>query len=201
MDEKTEELREIFIDATGADAVTERQEESPGSITDADADADESTERLRELVGTMRERYEFTTDLDDDDLLVLLRRFHDGADDGAIAGELGVDPAAVFDARMDLHLVRDRERERLPVERLRPLVADGADDDAVAAELGAEGAAVDRARRIAEAEAEATRANDRFRDGFEERLTDSELSARLARDAREDGLREATEDMETDVSF
>ena len=199
MDEKTEELRDIFIDTTGSDTVTERQEESRGSLT---RDADDVEGRLRELVDAMSDRYEFDSNLGEAALLTVVRTFYDGADDETIADELGVDEAAVVTARLDLHLVRESDCDApFDFDALQRLVADGADLGEMAAELDADRETVARYRRVAETEAEATRANDRFRDEFAELLTDSDLSGRLARDAREDGLEEATEDIETDVSF
>ena len=67
MDEKTAELRDIFVEVTDEETVTESQEESPGSLADRD-EADE--ERLAALVGTMRERCSFETELADGTLVV-----------------------------------------------------------------------------------------------------------------------------------
>jgi hypothetical protein len=199
MDEKTAELRDIFIEATGADTVTERQEAARGSLT---ADEERSLERVAELVAAMRDRYEFQTELDDQTLVRLVDRFFDDADDASIAGDLGVDESTVFRARMDLHLLREADREApFDLETLRTRVAEGADVDTCAAELDADVSTVRRYCRVVAAQNEARRANHRFRDEFAELLTDSDLSGRLASDAREDGLKEATEDMETDVSF
>ncbi|MFB6256108.1 MAG: conditioned medium-induced protein 4 [Haloplanus sp.] len=174
MDDKTAELRDIFLDATGEKTATERQAERRGSLVDAD-DPETVDARLRDLVVAMRERYDFVTDLDSDAYVRLLRGFYDDEDDGTLADELGVDAETVAWARLDCHLVRDADR----------------DDDAPDAI---------RERAVA-ADREATRVNDRFRDTFVDLLTDADLSGRLASDTREDGLREATEDIETDVSL
>ncbi len=200
MDDKTAELRDIFIDATGSDTVTERQEEARGSLTE---DERAIARRVLELIENMRERYDFETDLDDEALQRLVYGYFDGDDDAAIADELGASEEAVFDARMDLHLVREADRDApFDVDRLRKRLADAdPDDTTLAAAFDADEATVARHRRVAEAEAEATRANGRYRDEFTELLTDSDLSARLAQDAHDDGLREATEDIETNVSF
>ncbi len=199
MDEKTAELRDIFIEATGSDTVTERQEAARGSLT---ADEERSLERVAELVAAMRDRYEFQTDLEDQTLVRLVDRFFDDADDASIAEDLDVDEETVFRARMDLHLLRETDREApFDLETLRTRVAEGADVETCAAELDADVSTVRRSCRVVAAQNEARRANHRFRDEFAELLTDSDLSGRLASDAREDGLREATEDMETDVSF
>ncbi|MFC6726545.1 conditioned medium-induced protein 4, partial [Halobium palmae] len=107
MDEKTEELRDIFVETTGSDTVTEGQEEARGSLTD-ERSADE---RVAELVETMREEYAFVSGLDDDGYEAVVRRYHDGEDDAAIADALGVDPKTVFEARTDLHLVDDGDRD------------------------------------------------------------------------------------------
>jgi DNA-binding Lrp family transcriptional regulator len=115
--------------------------------------------------------------------------------------EAAPDPDAVFRARMDLHLVRDDDRDApFDLDDLRALVAEGADREACAAALDADEGTVARYRRVVASEAAATRANERFRDAFADLLADVP-STRLADDARKDGLREATEDIETDVSF
>ncbi|MDS0297463.1 conditioned medium-induced protein 4 [Halogeometricum sp. S1BR25-6] len=203
MDEKTAELRDIFVETTGSESVTERQEESPGSLTDA-PDDEERNRRVAELVAAMRERYEFESDLSGEDLRRVVRGFFDGDADAELAAvlEANADKADVFVARTDLHLLRESDADApFSLDALRSLLDDGADDEACAAALDADAETVARARRVVEARREATRANDRFRGEFEELLTDSDLSARLAEDARRDGLREATEDIETDVSL
>ncbi|MDS0295833.1 conditioned medium-induced protein 4 [Halogeometricum luteum] len=203
MDEKTAELRDIFVETTGSESVTERQEESPGSLTDA-PDDEERNRRVGDLVAAMRERYEFETDLSDADLRRIVRGFFDGDTDAELASvlEVNADEGEVFVARTDLHLLRESDADApFSLDEFRSLLADGADDEACAAALDADAGTVARVRRVVEARREATRANDRFRTEFEELLTDSDLSARLAEDARRDGLREATEDIETDVSL
>jgi hypothetical protein len=204
MDEKTAELRDIFVETTGSDTVTESQAEGRGSLADT-ADEAAVDERLAELVATMRDRYDFRTDLDDEALVALVRGVYAGEDDDALAADLGVDPETVRTARLDLHLVRSADREpqeaSVSFDRLRRLVAEGASLDDCVAEVDADRATVARLRAVALADRQSTRANDRFRDEFEELLTDAALQTSHAEGAHEDGLREATEDMETDVAF
>lgn len=199
MDEKTAELRDIFIDTTGSDTVTESQEETRGSLTETGGQTDA---RVAELVGTMREKYTFVSGLEDDELQQVVERFYDNESDADIAAAIGVDEDTVFNARMDLHLVRQTDREA-PFElgELRTLLVEETPVDERATVLGADEALVSHYSEVVEADLESTRANDRFRDEFEELFTDSALTNRMAQDAREDGLREATEDIETDVSF
>ena len=197
MDEKTEELRDIFLETTGSDTVTERQEAGRGSITGGEAVTDE---RLADLVGTMRERFTFRSSLGTDALVTILRGFFDGRADADLADELDVEEETVFEARMDLHLVTDADRT--PVDdAVRPLVVDGASLDECVEAVDADAEAVRRAFLVTTSEAAAARASHRFRDEFAELLSDEDLSARFASDARRDGLEEATEDLETDVSF
>jgi len=119
MDDKTAELRDIFLDATdGEGAVTERQAERRGSLVDVDNPADVD-DRLRDLVATMRERYEFETDLDPDAYVRLIRGFYAGDDDDTLAEALGVGRAAVVRARLDCHLVRESDGETPAVEASR----------------------------------------------------------------------------------
>ncbi|WP_416838377.1 conditioned medium-induced protein 4 [Haloferax sp. DFSO52] len=201
MDEKTAELRDIFIEATGSETVTERQTESRGSLADID-DPEEVRARVLDLVTTMRERYEFETTLSDDALVNLVVGYFDGESDEELAVELDVSPDAIRTARLDVHLVRDTDRDApFDMDRLDKLLVDGADDDAIAEKLDVPTDVVARFRPVAEADIRSSRANYRFRDDFTELLTDDDLSQRMAEDARNDGLREATEDIETDVSL
>lgn len=198
MDEKTEELRDIFVEATGSDTVTENQEESHGSL----AGDEDNDERVRELIAMMRDRYEFASDLSDAELERVVERYYDGDDDAEIADAVGVDEEAVFDARMDVHLVRDADRDApFDLDDLRSLHVDEVPLAERAERLGSDEETVAHYAEVVEAEMESTRANDRFRDEFAELLADADLEGGLTADANEDGLREATEDMETDVSF
>jgi hypothetical protein len=197
MDEKTAELRDIFVDTTGADTVTERQESGRGSLADR---ADVSDETLVDRVEAMRDRFDFRSSLSTDALVTVLRGFFAGRTDEALAAALDVDAADVFAARMDLHLVTDDDHT--PVDdAVRPLVRSGAGVETAVEAVDADPDVVRRAYRVVEADRAATRVNDRFRDEFADLLSDEDLSRRLASDARRDGLRDATEDLETDVSL
>lgn len=198
MDEKTEELRDIFLEATGSETVTERQEEGRGSIRGGDDAV--SDERLTALVDRMRDRFTFRSSLDTDSLVTVARGFFAERTDADLASELDVDETDVFEARMDLHLVADADHTSVD-EAVRPLVVDGASIEACLEAVEAAPETVRRAYLVTESEAAATRASHRFRDEFAELLTDEEISAHLASDARRDGLKDATEDLETDVSF
>jgi len=218
MDEKTAELRDIFVETTGSDTVTERQAESPGTLTDRDEAA--VRERVRELVAAMRERYDFSTALDDATYAQIARARFELDDDAAIAAALAagddaggegdddgvaVDADAVRDARFDLHLVReaDRDVDDAPFEYadVKSLTAEGRSIVDCAAALDADPDAVAKYARVARVDLTSTRANDRFRDEFRDLLTDAEIEGNHAESAREDGLKEATEDIETNVSL
>lgn len=222
MDEKTEELRDLFVDATGSETVTERQEASPGSLVDRDDDALEA--RVAELVATMRERYDLDsgpedTVLDDEAYERVVYGFFAGEDDEAIADELGeeldddraddpdgadsgIDARTVRDARLDLHLVAEADRDA-PFEyaALKRLLAADRSVEAAAAELDVDPEVVREFVPVARADLASTRVNDRFRDEFRDLLTDADMEESHAATAREDGLRDATEDIETDVSL
>ena len=221
MDEKTAELRDIFVETTGSDTVTERQAESPGTLTDRDEAA--VRERVRELIAAMRERYDFSTGLDDATYARIARARFELDDDAAIAAALAagddaggesdddapepvaVDADAVRDARFDLHLVReaDREVDDAPFEyaEVKSLTAEGRSIVDCAEALDADPDAVAKYARVARVDLTATRANDRFRDELRDLLTDAEIEGNHAESAREDGLKEATEDIETNVSL
>lgn len=216
MDEQTEHLRDVFLEATGEETVTERQEASPGSLVDRDEAA--VTDRIVAIVGTMRERESFETGLSTAAYGRVARGVFGGESDEAIAGALdaheefglrsdtgeAIDAETVRRARLDLHLVRASDRETVaPYAALRQLLADDPDRSAetCARRLDAPIEAVERALPAARADLASARVNDRFRDEFRSLLTDADLSESHAAAAREDGLREATEDIETDVSF
>lgn len=200
MDEKTEELRNLFVDITDESTVTEEQEESHGSLG-----SEESVdERLQEIVSQMRAKYEFTTSLSDDALVTVVKGFYVDDSDAEIARELGDEPSSetVSRARIDLHLLRDRDLDApFDLDELRTLLADGADTATCAAELDVSESTIRRYRRVVEAQDEARRVNERFRSEFENVLHDRELSDRMTEDIQQDGLEDATEGMETNVSF
>jgi hypothetical protein len=198
MDEKTEELRDIFLETTGSDTVTERQEASRGSLKD-DA-GDSSDERLSELVERMRERFAFESSLSTPELVTVLRGFFDGTSDADLAAVLDVSESTVFEARMDLHLVTEADRTPVDDAVHSLVVADASFEECLGA-VDADADVVRRSYLLNVSRVAATRASHRFRDEFAELLTDEDLSHRLASDARRDGLKDATEDLETDVSL
>ncbi len=196
MNDKTEELRDIFTDVTdGEETVTESQENTRGSL-ERDERTDE--ERLESVVQQMRERYGFETELSNDELLTVARGFYDERSDADIADELGADEDEVFEARMALHLVGEYDADEVDLAAIRDREED---DTTLAAEYGVSEPQIRRYRRVAEAEDQSRAANDRYRDEFDSVLADAELSERMASDLREDGLEDATEGMETDVDF
>ncbi|WP_135821792.1 conditioned medium-induced protein 4 [Halostella litorea] len=199
MDEKTEELRDIFIDVTDEETVTESQEETPGSLTD---ETEGVEDRLRSVVSRMRERYEFGTDLGDGDLVTLVELFYDGESDATIARELDVSRKVAFRARLDLHLVRDRDTDApFDLAALRERLTDDPSTAELADEFDVSESTVRRYRRVVRAQNESRGANDRYRDEFDRLLADGDLSGGLTEDVQEDGLADATEGMETDVDF
>lgn len=198
MDEKTEELRDIFIDATGSETVTEHQAESPGSLAEDATDG----ERVRELLTELHDTHEPETDLDTGDYETLARLFFEDADDETIAEEVGIDTATAFRARLDCHLVRESDRDApFDIDELRSLLVADVPPAECAEQLGVEQSVLDEYVAVVETQLASTRANARFRDGLAELLSDEELGERLAAGSRDDGLDEATEDMETNVSL
>ncbi|ELY78761.1 hypothetical protein [Natrinema pallidum] len=196
MNDKTEELRDIFTDVTdGEETVTESQENTRGSLErDERSDAD----RLESVVQQMRERYEFETELSDDELIRVAKAFYDGTSDAEIADELGVEAAEVFEARLSLHLVGEDDADEVDLAAIRDREED---DTTLAAEYDVSEARIRRYRRVADAKDQSRAANDRYRDEFDSILADADLSERMTSDLREDGLEDATEGMETDVEF
>lgn len=200
MDEKTERLRDIFLGLAEGGSVTEPQEESRGSLVRADA----ADERIRAVVERMRERFDFSTSLSDDQLVTVVRAFFAGASDAGIARELGDASLdrAVARARLDLHLVLDRDLDApFDLAALGRAVDAGRPVADLATEFGVSESTVRRYRRVVETQRQRRSVTDRYRDEFERIVADRDLGERLTADARRTGLEDATEGMESNVSF
>jgi len=199
MEKKTEELRDIFMDVTDEETVTETQEETHGSLG-SEADVEQ---QLLDAVAEMRDALTFETDLSDDEYVAVVRGFYAGDSDADIAADLDdVAPSAVAAARVDLHLFRDADTDApFDIAELRDLLEAGASVDDCAADLDADEATVRRFRRVVEAQDAARTVNHRFTDEFENVLRDREISGRMTENVQQDGLDDATEGMETNVSF
>jgi hypothetical protein len=197
MDEKTEELRDIFMDVTDEETVTESQEDTHGSLN-SEADVEQ---RLRDVVAQMRDEQDFETTLSDEDLVTVVRGYYAGESDADIAADLGdADEETVARARVDLHLFRDADAPFDLVE-LRDLLEDDADVADCAAELDASESTVRHYRRVVAAKDTARTVNHRYTGEFENVLRDREISDRMTENVQQDGLDDATEGMETNVSF
>ena len=200
MDEKTERLRNLFMDITEESTVTERQEQSRGSLTPTE----KADERLESVIKEMSERYEFTTTLSVEQLIGVVRGYFDDRSDAEIARDLGDASLGktVSRARIDLHMLRESDTDApFDLKGLRKLLDRDASVEKCADELDVSASTIRRYRRIVDAQREKQRVQDRFYEEFENILTDRELSDRLAREIREDGLEDATEGMESNVSF
>jgi hypothetical protein len=200
MDDKTEELRDLFVDVTDEKAVTESQTEEPGSLTGTDT-ADVA-EQLDVVIERLRDRTAFETDLPNDTLRQVVRGFYSGKDDAVLADALDSTPETVFHARMDLHLVDDADTD-FPFDytTLRDAWSDDADVDSLAAEFDTTPDTVERALRVADTQDRIRRVSQRFQSEFEDAIPDTTLSIQLTDVAQEDGLDEAAEDIETNTKF
>lgn len=198
MDDKTAQLRDIFLDVADDETVTESQEPTRGTLA---GDRPPVDERLVDVIERMRERFAFETALEDGTYAAIVRRYYDGEDDATIAQALGVDAATVFAARADLHLVREADAPDVDVAALRERVADGADPLSAAATLGHDEETARRAAAVLRSTDASRRVSHRYRSEFQEVLTDADVAVRLTAGVQEDGLEDATEDAETDVQF
>lgn len=200
MDKKTEELRDIFMDVTDEETVTESQAETHGSLA-SEADV---AERLHAVVADMRETLEFGTSLSTEELVTVVRGYYEGRGDTEIARELGDESLSktVARARRELHLLRDADTDPpFDFDAFREAV----DGDVTAADLAdrfdVSQSTVRRYRRVVETQAEMRRVNNRYTDEFERLLEDRDLRDRHAKGATEDGLEDATEGQETEMSL
>ncbi|MFB6184555.1 MAG: conditioned medium-induced protein 4 [Haloarculaceae archaeon] len=214
MDEKTEELRDIFMDVADEETVTERQTEARGSLDERDEETVRG--RLRDTIERMRDREAFRTDFETETYVDLVYGFYDGDDDATLASDLDLSEADAFAARADCHLLRDddldapvdhealadtlAEQDDRPVED-HLVEVDGDRLAAIAAALDVPESDLRRYRRALVARNDALRVSHRYGDQFEEILTDADLSGSLTEGVTRDGLEEATEDIETDLSL
>ena len=194
MDEKTEELRDIFLSMSDEESVTESQSEDRGSLLG------KSEGDLSAVVEDLREKFGFELSLSDDERIKLVEEFYDGATDDELATTLDLDTETVFRARMELHLLREDEPD-LDAEIVDQIRESTSTADELAAEFDLSERAVQRCRAVLDARERSRRVSHRFKTAYEERLTDTELTDHLAADATEDGLKEATEGAETNTNF
>ncbi|ERH09026.1 MAG: hypothetical protein J07HX64_00778 [halophilic archaeon J07HX64] len=202
MDEKTEQLRDIFMDVADGETVTETQQDAHGSLATDEGSVDA---QLQSVLERLHGKFDLQSSLEDDQLCQLVRAFYAGEDDDAIAGSIGCTSEAVFRTRMDLHLVRDDE---VPNEELETAIR--AEDpefdgdvpvDRLAAEFDADRNRIERAAAAVAAVDRSRRVSQRFRTAFEEVLTDADLSVQFTAEAHEDGLEDATEGAEVGVEL
>jgi hypothetical protein len=198
--EKAEQLRDLFVDVTDESTVTEERNEERGTLPDKDEIDDE----IRGVIEDMRDEYGFETSLEDDELVTVVRLYHDGASDAQIARELGDDSLdkTVRRARIGLHLFRDSDFDApFEIDRLRELLDQDATNADAADELGVSASTVRSYRDAVEARREAEAAENEYADRFEAILEDREIAETFTSDAKRDGLEGATEDAEVDVDL
>jgi len=200
MDKKTEDLREVFLDVAEEATVTERQEDTRGSIA---VDDDAVADRLRSTIATMEDQYDVAPEFSTTELIELVRLFYDGESDDEIARELGgFDADSVARARFDLHLVTAEDREGpIDTDALPERLDSDRSPGEIADRVDATESARRRQQRLAEVEAERRLVGDRFRLAFERLLGERDLAERLTREITEDGLNDATEGIDTNVSL
>ncbi len=199
-EKKAEELRDIFVDVTDESTVTEEREEERGTLPGED----EIDEEILETVDEMRDEYGFETSLDDDEVVQVVRLYHDGASDAEIARELGDDSLdkTVRRARVELHLFRDSDFDApFDIEKLEELVDEDVTNTEAADALGVSSSTVRSYRRAVEARRRSDEADGEYADRFEAVLEDREISERFTPQAKRDGLADATEDAEVDVDL
>ncbi|WP_246985945.1 hypothetical protein [Halorientalis marina] len=201
MNDRTDELRDLFTEVTGEETVTESQSDDRGSLADVDEAAVD--DRVRSVIDRLRDHHDFDTSLDDDALVRVVRAVYDGDDDATIAADIDVSPEVVFAARMDLHLLTDDDTDLpVPLDEVRAAVERGdADPEALADDLDADPETVERALRVARTQERIRTVSRRFRSEFEDALPEAALAVSLTDSVTEDGLDEAAEDIETDTQF
>lgn len=199
LNDKTEALRDIFMERSEAETVTQTQTDDRGSLTGDEQAADE---HIRRVIDEMRDRYEFRTDLDDSVLTDIVHGFYADRSDAQLSDELGLAAETVFRARLDLHLLRESDTDApIALAELGDLLDEGLSVEDCAERLGVDPATVDRYKAVLSTRRAISSVSRRFRSEFEDALPAVSISDSLTDEIREDGLDDATEGMETDVSL
>ncbi|ERG98738.1 MAG: hypothetical protein J07HQX50_02785 [Haloquadratum sp. J07HQX50] len=208
MDNKTANLRDLFIETTGSKKTTESQAVDRGTLLKRAA-ADDVDAALSDIVDEMESTFTFRSSLSQERYVELIKTFYSVggrsawsiSEDAQFRPSVAEDAIVIRTARIDLHLIAD-------VDRIGPLSPNEAYQrstdhslSAIANTVGCDLDTIERLVRVGKAESESRRVNHQYRNTFRQLLTDAELSEQLTADAREDGLREATEDIETNVSL
>jgi hypothetical protein len=152
----------------------------------------------------MRDEYGFETSLEDEELVRLVRLYHDDASDAEIARELGDDSLdkTVKRARVGLHLFRDSDFDApFEIEKLEGMVDDGVTNSEAAEKFDVSPSTVRSYRQAVEARRASEEAGEEYADRFEAVLEDRDISETFTSDAKRDGLEGATEDAEVDVDL
>lgn len=198
--EKTEKLRDLFMEVTDESTVTEEQEESHGTLKDEE----EIKEEVKRIVNEMVDRYDIRTKLEDDDLVEIVRLYHDDYSDTEIARELGDQKLnkTVARTRIKLHLFRDSDFDApFEMDELRDLIDEDLSTSEIAEELDVSSSTVRSYANVVEAEREAKKVNDKYQERFKDVLEDREISEKMTSAAKDDGLSEATEGLEVDMDM
>lgn len=192
-EDRTERLRELFVDVTGDTTVTEQQEPSPTVLgTQHDSDA-----TLRETIQEMCEEYGIQTSLTVDELATVVRLFYDERSDTAIARELGDSSRdrTIARARINLQLFRETDFEApFDLTHLREMMTNDLPTTSIAEQFNVSETTVRSYRRLLEQEREAIATDYAYPTRFQEILADDEFDDREPDPTlRYDGLSDAIE--------
>lgn len=200
MDEKTKQLRDLFMEVAGDSTITESQVDERGTL----AEATEVDDKLRAVIGVMIDSYDIRTSLSQEELVTVVKGFYAGESDAKIAAGFSdsVSPRTVTRARINLHLVTDDDKQpSFDYEAFRQDLNTGMSVEELAEAYEVAPSTIKWYKTIVEIENERRIVGDRYRDEFARILDDKDLSDQLTREIRDSGLREAAEDIETNVSF
>jgi hypothetical protein len=187
--EKTDRLREIFLDVAGDHTVTEDQQETPGTIESNFV----PNESLRAIIQEMKQKYGFRTSLETDELITLVRLFYEDYSDTAIARKVGnaSRDKTVSRARIHLQLFRETDFDApVDLDELRDLLDAETSTAKIAKALDTSKSTIGRYRRILDAEQAAEAVDHQYQQRFEEALATPETDHSI-REAMKSGLDDA----------
>lgn len=194
--EKVEQLTEIFHDIAGGSTTTEKQDEDRWSTSQSGSD-----QTIRTIIREMIDEYGIRTSLNENELIILVREYHDGENDKEIARALGTPnrDKTVTRARRSLHLFRDSDFDApFSLDQLRELLGQDTTTAEIADTLSTSESTVRTYTRVIAVENEVSSVDHKYQHRFEQALDDSAdgdsddlFSETLSASSRASGLEDA----------
>lgn len=193
--EKVEQLTDIFHDIAGGSTTTQHQKQDRWSTNHSGND-----DTIQSVIQEMSNKYDIQTSLGEDELVTLVREYHNGKSDKGIARALGTPSRdkTVARARRKLHLFRESDFDApFDINRLQEMVKQGKSTAAIADTLSTSESTVRTYSNVIAAETAAENTDHEYQRRFEDALDEpaefdeEQFTETLSDSARATGLDDA----------